>query len=122
MRDLVAVVLALILGSGCSSDATGDDGPLCTLEGRASVQVTVTDEQGPATDTTVVFSVNGGAETDCETITESDFVCGWEREGNFVITARKTGYADATQSVKVGRTEDGCHVEGKRVELELTRL
>jgi hypothetical protein len=120
MRDLVAVVLALGLGSGCSSDASDDD-LLCTHEGRASVQVTVTDEQGPATDTTVVFSVNGGAETDYETITESDFVCGWEREGNFVITARKTGYADAVQSVKVGRTENGCHVEGKRIELELTR-
>ena len=81
-----------------------------------SVAVAVQDEQGDAiTDAEVVFSVDGGEEQACD-----GNHCGWEREGTFVVTARKAGYDDAQKSIVVGPDADGCHVESQTLTLTLT--
>jgi hypothetical protein len=86
------------------------------------VQVIVTAEQGArVTDACVVFAVNGGAENDRELFGDK-YISGWEREGNFVIAARKASYADAQKSVRVESIENGCHVAGKQLTLELTSI
>lgn len=73
------------------------------------------DEQGdPITDAEVVFSVDGGEEEACDANH-----CGSEREGTFVITARKAGYEDAQKSIVVGPDADGCHVETETLALTL---
>lgn len=112
------MALWLAFCSGC--DNPTDEQVACTQEGRASVQVTVVDAQGQQlSDVSVVFTVDGSPESDCENISDGLYVCGWEREGSFVVTARKTGYEDAHTSVHVGPTASGCHVDGKQITLTL---
>jgi hypothetical protein len=113
-QSLIAAWL-LLSGAGCESV----EPRICTLEARSSVAVDVRDEQdNPITDAEVVFSVDGSAEEACDGLPTS-YVCGWEREGTFVITARKAGYDDARASVEVGEDEDGCHVAGQSLTLTL---
>jgi hypothetical protein len=115
---LARVALALAFCAGC--DNPNEEKLACTQEGRASVQVTVVEAGGkPLGDVSVVFSLDGSPESDCENVYDDLYVCGWEREGKFVVTARKAGYGDAQTSVDVGLSSSGCHVDGKQVTLTL---
>lgn len=118
-------------GSGGAGGAGGGSGGAggqvnCTLEARASVNVKVVDAQGMAvTDAVVTFSVNGGADEMAECVnpvggmgTCQEWVAGWERDGNFTVTATSAdGMKTATQMVTV--TKDACHVQPQSVTLTL---
>ncbi len=98
----------------------------CTLEARASVQVTVVDARGtPQPDARVTFTLNGSpelqalcngsqqAQGNCDT-----WVTGYEQPGEYVITATSAdGQRTVRQSVSVD--EDDCHVETQTVTLTL---
>lgn len=115
---LAWAALWLAFCSGCDNPI--EEKQACTQEGRASVRVTVVEAEGkPLSDVSVVFSLDGSPETNCENISEELYVCGWEREGSFVVTARKAGYGDAQTSVDVGLMSSGCHVDGKQITLTL---
>ncbi len=108
-----AVALLCVAGLvGCDGDEVA-----CTLEARSSVTVTVVDEVGTAIpDPTVTYAVDGGAEQACEAM-NGVFVCGYEVEGFFEITADAEGFAPETATVTV--ESDACHVIGQQVEITL---
>ncbi|MCY1083578.1 Ig-like domain-containing protein [Archangium lansingense] len=121
MRIAAILTLSAVL-SACSNP----DETFCTLEARASVQVSVVDTKGnPQRDARVTFTLDGGAEQqalcngseqaqgNCDT-----WVTGYEQPGDYVITATSAdGQRTARQSVSV--TEDECHVQTQTVTLKL---
>lgn len=116
-------ILALLSFSALSAlgcGEGGDGGTACTEEARSSVTVNVKDGAGAAvTDATVTYTVDGGASKTCESILmDGTYVCGYEEEGAFVVTATK-GAMTATQNITIGKTPDGCHVEGQTITLTL---
>ncbi|HEY1097974.1 MAG TPA: hypothetical protein VGF99_03560, partial [Myxococcota bacterium] len=52
--------------------------------------------------------------------TAGAYVCGYELDGEFVITATKAGFADAEGTVTVADRGDGCHVAGETLTLTLS--
>jgi hypothetical protein len=124
MQTRLGISLAFVVFSsfallGCGSDTDGDDIG-CTLEARSSVTVKVVDAIGTVvTDATVTFSIGGGAAENCEVFPDGlSYVCGYERDGNFTITATK-GMDTKTATVTVNKTADGCHVEGQSITITL---
>jgi hypothetical protein len=94
--------------------------PICTLEARTSVGVTVLDARGaPISDATVTYSVDGEREEECVRfpfLVDGRYICGWETAGTFRITARR-GAETATATVSVSRGQ--CHVRSESVTLRL---
>lgn len=84
----------------------------------ASVRVTV---RGPGSevidDAIVRYSVDGGAATNCETMGEGQYVCGWEVRGPMVITVQRDGYIETLSELTV--EADACHVIGQTLEVAL---
>ena len=121
MRIAAILTLSAVL-SACGNPEQS----LCTLEARASVQVTVVDPRGnPQRDARVTFTRNGGPEQqalcngnqqtqgNCES-----WVTEYEKPGEYVITATSAdGQRTARQSVSV--SEDECHVRTETVTLTL---
>lgn len=105
--------LAVLAGLGCSDNA--DDAVTCTGEFRTSVRVTVLDGDTQVTDATVKYSVDGSAPRACESF-GTEYECGGEQAGDFLITARKDGKSG---SVEVTVHEDECHVLTEDVVLHL---
>lgn len=101
---LPTVILAL---AAC----TPPDVTNCTEEARASVVIDVQDADGnPIEDADVVYTVDGGAEQDCETFEPGSYVCGYEVEGTievFVLTD------DDEASTSFDIESDACHVIGQ---------
>jgi hypothetical protein len=96
--------LALLPGTGCVVTHA------CTEEALFSVDVTVVDSAGaPVTDATLKYSVDGGSESDCSHVfqTDNSYSCGVEQAGHFVITATRGA---VTQTAAVDVTEGECHV------------
>ena len=87
--SLFALPLGLALSlTGCP----GDLGIDCSMEARSSVNVSITGPGGVAPEgTSVQYSVDGGAFGDC-TAMDSDWVCGWEEAGDFVIEISAPGH------------------------------
>lgn len=91
----------------------------CTTEARSSVTVTVVDANGaPVNDAALEYSVDGGAKKECIVpgINASEYVCGFEEEGHFTITAT-SGILTGTATADV--VADECHVIGQTVKLTL---
>ena len=121
MRIAAILTLSAVLSACGNPDQT-----FCTLEARASVQVTVVDARGnPQRDARVTFTLGGGpeqqalcngseqAQGNCDT-----WVTGYEEAGEYVITATSAdGQRTARQSVSVA--EDECHVHTQTVTLTL---
>jgi hypothetical protein len=99
-------------------------GPVaCTDEARASVQVTVVDNNGDApTNAAVTFQPANGQEAPCDSSGEAsnEFTCGFEVSGDITIRATADGLQPAQQVVTVGETADGCHVETEQVTITLS--
>lgn len=127
MRALTA---ALSLLCACNIDKPVD----CTMEARASVQVSVVDQNGVAlVPSSAEYQVNGGdlTQVDCMGGEEacSEFVVGWEQAGTFSVTASYEGEVEGdpccwyndnqTVEVEVGMTEDECHVETQQITITL---
>jgi hypothetical protein len=133
MRVLKSFILLFLAGSlllpacsdGSDTSTTSSGGVTCTLEARASVQVTVVDVMGiAALDAMVTYSVNGGLDEDAECVRPAaaggceEWVAGYEQAGAFVIKAVSAdGAAKAEESVTVAKDE--CHVMTQMVELTL---
>ena len=120
LRIALSFAMISLLGlTACGTDSIGPDGA-CTLEARSSVTVKVVDMAGAViADAVVTFSVNGAAAETCEAFPDgTSYTCGFEREGQFSITATK-GADTKTQAVTVTKTADGCHVEGQSITITL---
>lgn len=113
---LGATVLALLPGCELA-------GPIaCTEEARASVQVTVEDDLGNFPNgVSVTLQPAGEDEVPCSDFgsTTGEVVCGYEVEGEITVRATAPGYGPDEETVTVGRTDDGCHVETVFVTLVL---
>jgi hypothetical protein len=119
MRTLLFPIALLcstcgVLIAGCGAE----DGIACTTEARSSVTVSVVDaSDAPVSDAVVQYSVDGGPMTNCEQPgPDSRYVCGYEQEGDFTITATR-GAMTGTATVTV--TKDECHVIGQTVKIAL---
>lgn len=120
---------AFALGSGCifyfpthgPKVETGETGTFCTDIAVSSVVVSVVDPSGnPTAAQSVTYTVDGGDPQPAECMNEvcSEWVAGYEQEGEFSVTGRY--YAELedtdcwmedsdTQTVSVPLDEDGCH-------------
>ena len=99
---------------------TGCPATTCTTEAAVSVSVTVLDDSGASVaEAEVVYSVDGGADADCEDFTAGVWACGYEATGEITVTASAPGYDTASETVTVALTPDECHVVGQPVELTL---
>lgn len=105
----------------------------CTTEARASVQVTIVDQNGaPLVPTKLEFSVDGGAVQQAECIAGdpcTEYVLGWEQAGSYTISATYEAeieedpccwfFDNQDAEVVVGLTEDECHVVTEMVTITL---
>jgi hypothetical protein len=98
---------------------------VCTLEARASVIANVVAEidgrKVPVPTDRVFYVWSGepnGREMPGVCINEdcSQFVAGWEKEGDFTVGVEVCG-AVARASATVGKTSNGCHVETQSVRI-----
>ena len=89
----------------------------CDNVAVGSVTVSVVDSAGnPVAPESVVYSVDGSEDADCESLggDGSEFVCGWEEDGEFDISV-STATADYSAQTTVALSLDGCHVQGEFV-------
>lgn len=129
MRAL-SLAAALSCLCACQIDKPVD----CTMEARASVQVSVVDQNGLAlVPSSAEFRFNGGDPQPVECMSGeaacSEFVVGWEQAGTFSVTASYEGEVEGdpccwyndnqTVEVEVGMTEDECHVETQQITITL---
>ncbi len=120
LRFALNFALVSLLGlAACGTDPIGPGGA-CTTEARSSVTVTVVDMAGAiVADAVVTFTVDGGASEACELFPGGmTYTCGYERDGQFSITATK-GADTKTQAVTITNSADGCHVEGQSITIKL---
>lgn len=117
---------SLLLSLSMSFLASCGDGPGgigCTEIYIYGLNVTVKDDAAGVPICDAVVTAVDGAYT--ETLEAQAFGgdCTYngagERAGSYTITAKKTGFKDATQNVVV--TADRCHVKGVAVMLSMTR-
>jgi hypothetical protein len=84
----------------------------CTLEARASLSVHVQDSAGTGIDDATVSArpdEDGAADQACEAIGAGDYVCPFfEDAGDFVVSASRPGFVDATAGATV--ESDACGV------------
>lgn len=126
MKSIVLVALALLVG--CDGEV---DPQACTEEARSSVVLKILDaDTGDALDeASIVYSVDGGTETITACTNDDAFVehcdsftLAYEVEGEFEITISASGYEDQTKTVTIEKTEDGCHVIGKTLTVNMVSL
>jgi len=119
MRSLAVFMFAGILaGLACSDEAPEEEeegGVICTADFRFSTLVTVLDGDTPVDDAVLEYSVDGGEARACEPI-GSQYACGGEEAGDFLITATR---GEQTGSLAVTVEEDECHVITQEVTLGL---
>ncbi|MFZ5482227.1 MAG: hypothetical protein ACOZNI_36035 [Myxococcota bacterium] len=124
------MLLALVL-LGCPEPKTDDSGTACAEYAASSVTVNVTDLAGdPLRPDAVTYTVDGGPPSEAQPVNEegTQWVAGYEIAGEITVTAtlnRDTEDgccqydAEASETVTIGMTEDGCHVEGQTIALAL---
>ncbi|MED5373881.1 MAG: hypothetical protein VX899_22875 [Myxococcota bacterium] len=114
-RALIAALLPLTLA------ACARGGLVCTDDLRSSLSVTLLDADGEPIDGPVQYAVDGGEAESCDQIGDvvGEYVCGWEQPGEFVITASAEGHLETEETLTIEMTEDGCHVDGQTLEIQL---
>jgi hypothetical protein len=119
LRPILLLVSFVAAVAGCVIPI--GDGEACTDLAAVSVTATVEDAAGdPVDDADVVFTVDGGPdETACNFLSDGQYACGTEVEGEIAVTARKDGFITDTDDTIVGLTADGCHVDGEELDLVL---
>jgi hypothetical protein len=115
VRPLLLVLL--LATAGCPPEECADYAAT-----SVAVTVTYTTPPGDFEAIEVTYTVDGGPVTVAECWDDSDPCTSWsagtEEPGTFVVTARMgERTASATAVVTVG--EDGCHVLGQQVTLDL---
>jgi hypothetical protein len=119
MHHLVASLAAAVLVvTATAGGACLPTGTACTLEARASLNVSVVDDDGaPVDDAIVTAALQGGETKTCESSGDGGYFCDFfEVEGTFVVTATR---GDASDSATVEVGADECHVIAETVELVL---
>lgn len=107
---LLAVAL---IAASCS----GDESIGCTGDVRPSVRLTVLDSAGePVLDADVTYRVDGDIERSCTRGVEELYICAYEEQGRFVITAVR---GDERGEARVSVRADVCHVVPEDVTLTL---
>ncbi len=110
MRTFLLIPLLAVVG--CESTQ-------CKVGEVASVTVSVYDASGaPQFADSVTYTVDGEEGGDCEPLDEAgtEFTCGLEEPGDFVITVEVGGIM-FNGAVEVGMAADGCHVQGEFLEI-----
>jgi len=107
----------LLLAVGCD----GLGGVVCDTSAAHSVTVSVFDASGePYAPEDVTYSVDGGPEQSCDPISAgTEFLCGLEEVGHFVIRVFDGGAVVAEESLDVDMDATGCHVDSEFVEVVL---
>ena len=111
MRTFLLVPVLAVLG--CESTQ-------CKVGEVASVTVSVFDASGaPQIADVVTYTVDGEDRGECEPLDEAgtEFTCGVEESGAFVITVEVGGFL-FNEAVEVGMAADGCHVQGEFIEID----
>jgi hypothetical protein len=113
--SLAAVVLVVTATAG---GACLPVEPVCTLEARASLNVSVVDDDGaPVGDAVVTAAQQGGETKTCEHTGDGGYLCDFfEVAGTFVVTATRGSDSD---SASVDVADGECHVVTADVELVL---
>jgi hypothetical protein len=113
MSKHAALIALAMLAMGCS----GDDSVACTDDLRPSTRVTVLDGAGdPVLDADLTYRVDGDIERSCMLSGEAFYICGFEEQGRFVITALR---GDEAGEARVSVRADVCHVVPEDVTLTL---
>lgn len=119
---LTLAVIAAVAGLATVSTLAACELPVaCTLEARASLSVHVQDSgaTGIADATVTARPEADAAAQACEALGAGDYLCPFfEVAGDFVVTASRPGFVDATATATVEEGE--CHVEPADVLLVLT--
>lgn len=107
---------ALLLALTLLATSCGDDPVACTADLRPSVRVTVLDVVGePVLDAELTYRVDGDIERSCE-LSIDRYICGYEEEGRFVITAVR---GDEQGEARVSVRADACHVVTEDIDMTL---
>lgn len=97
----------------------------CTMEARAGLNVTVSLNGEPATnsDGISITARDGNYIEDLLPVSPTNpvFTGLYERQGNFIVTVRKTGYQDYVSNV-ITITGDRCHVMTRDLSVNLIPL
>jgi hypothetical protein len=118
LRSALTLLPLLVALAGCppvegKDDTGGDSGGVdCTTEARASLQLSIVDQDGQAiTGASGTYSGGGFTDEPCEGGFSEDnlLVCGWEVDGEIAVTVEAAGYG--TESGTWTVTSDECHVE-----------
>ena len=118
MRKLISLLAFTFFA--CADDNSGSIN--CTEEYVPGLIVTVKDaETGTILNEGVVITAaDGDYSEDLEAISEmsSDFYGAFERQGNYILSVHKEGYAEYTSDV-IEVSADRCHVITEEVTVEL---
>ena len=113
-RVFVPPALILLAMAACEQTSA----PVCTLEARAGINLTVVDESGQPV-TNAVAQAREGSFVETLQRTGPGILFGvFEREGNYDVTVTAPGYKEWRESIDVDADE--CHVipERRTVEME----
>lgn len=107
---LIIAMAPLLLATQCNED---DNGIACTEEARAGLNITIRDAVTNAylSEGVLVVATDGSYSETLESFDSAEpvFSGAYERQGNYIITVSKTGYATFTTEV-ISVTSDVCHV------------
>jgi hypothetical protein len=90
----------------------------CTTIAITSVNLQVVDESGAPVSGVVATYDRGEGPTACGSLSDTQFFCGMEESGSFVIHVEAPGFSSFDTTVEVGADE--CHVIGETVEAVLS--
>ncbi len=115
LASVAALVLVLL---GCEDHSVVRP---CTANYVFGLSISVTDAVSAAPVEGVAAEIRDGAWVDPNVTVLGNTVMGaGERPGVYMVTVRKSGYADWTRSgVTVRMTSDGCHVDPVRLDAAL---
>ena len=108
----MSLLIPLLAVLGCESTQ-------CKIGDVASVTVSVFDASGaPLSPDALTYAVDGEDGGDCEPLDagSTEFTCGLEEPGSFVVTAEVDGYY-FSGAVEVELAADECHVVGEFIEI-----
>ena len=110
-RRLVRILALMFIVQLVGACGEGFIGPICTLEARVSVVVTVIDQTNNRLEgATATWQVNGGPTQvqSCDQFGIGNCLLAYEVSGVFTFAVSKPGYTPASGTATVKRDE--CHV------------
>lgn len=115
MRTSIPVLLVLLIASSCEETAA----PVCTLEARAGINLTVVDGAGQPVANAVAQAREGDYVETLEGTGPGVLFGVFERQGNYDVTVTAPGFKTWQENVEVDADE--CHVIPERRTVQLER-